>query len=356
MEQDQVLLMLRQGAEKWNAWREQNLGPIHLVRPNLYDSPDERGRQVKGRNRFDLSGMNLSGISFHDAFAEGVVVCDAKLEDAHFEEGDFSRANFAGSTFRNTKFNKTILTGASFYGSTIVNCNLNRVNMVGADFRVKEIRETVVYGISAWDLQTCDEMIQSNLVIEKTYGLYSDLVREGKVPMTVDRIELAEFIYFLTSHTKMRDTLNVLNQRGVLLLGRFEDGGVEQLKAVGAWLKGRGYMPMIFDFARPDSLDMMETVVTMAGLAKFIVADLSGPSVPLELQKIFDQFEKPVLAIGKGPAMLGKLHQLPFVINVQDRNADMQSAVEAYLPELERLHLDRMTKLVQSERQIAPGV
>jgi hypothetical protein len=96
------------------------------------------------------------------------------------EEGDFSRADFGDATFRNTRFNKTILTGANFNDATFVNCNLNRVNLVAASFHVREITETVVYGISAWDLQISPESKQSKLVIEKTYGLYSDFVAEKK--------------------------------------------------------------------------------------------------------------------------------------------------------------------------------
>jgi Pentapeptide repeats (9 copies) len=220
------------------------------------------------------------------------------------KRGDFSRANFSGATFHNTKFNKTILTGANFDGATFVNCNLNRVNLAGASFHVKEITETVVYGIAGWDLKTSDDMKQSKLVIERTYELYSDLIQQGKVPMMVDDIELAQFVYYLSNHKKMRDALNILNDRGVLLLGRFTDGGLERLYSTREWFQHNGYMAMIFDFARPDNLSLIETVVTMAGLSKFFVADLSGSSVPAELHSIFSQIKKPVLAFGNPYVLL----------------------------------------------------
>ena len=113
---------------------------------------------------------------------------------------------------------------------------------------------------------------------------YSDLIQQGKVPMMVDDIELAQFIYYLSNHTKMRDTLNILNDRGVLLLGRFKDGGLERLDAMRECFQNKGCVAMIFDFERPDNLSLTETVVTMAGLSNFVVVDLSGPSVPAELQ------------------------------------------------------------------------
>jgi hypothetical protein len=254
---------------------------------------------VKGANSINFSGINLIGASVHEAFAEGLNLQNATIIDCHFEEGDFSRANFSNTTFRNTKFNKTILTDANFNGASFVNCNLNRVNITNADFCLKEITETVVYGIAAWDLKTCDEMKQSKLIIERTYELYSDIIASGKIPLMVDNIELAQFIYYLLSHKKMRDAINILNSKGVLLLGKFKDGGLEHLYKLLDWLKEKHYIPMIFDFERPDSLDFTETVITMAGLSKIIVADLSGESVPQELHAILTNFMKPLIAYSK---------------------------------------------------------
>jgi hypothetical protein len=57
-------------------------------------------------------------------------------------------------------------------------------------------------------------MKQSKLMIERTYEFYSDLIRQGKVAMMVDDdIELAQFVHYLSNHKRMRDALNVLNDR-----------------------------------------------------------------------------------------------------------------------------------------------
>ena len=251
---------------------------------------------VKGRNEFSLDGVHLRNASIHDAFAEGLTMRDAIISDSVIEEGDFSRANFSNTRFLNTRFNKTILTDAIFDGASFINCNLNRVNLANASFCVEEISETIVYGIAAWDLKTCDTSKQSRLVIERSYELYSDILAKGKVPLMVDDIEMAQFVYYLSSHKKMRNVLNVLNSKGVLLLGQFKDGGLDRLYWLRDWLKERNYTPMIFDFDRPDSLDYTETVITMAGLAKIIVADLSGGSVPHELHATMTLFQKPFIA------------------------------------------------------------
>lgn len=294
--------VILKGAAAWNKWQDENKQSVHFARPSWYECRDERGMQIKGRNELDFSGIHLTNASIHLAFAEGLNLRGAEIVGCHFEEGDFSRADFSNTTFANTKFNKTILTDANFSGATFVNCNLNRVNLVNADFRLKEIRETVVYGISAWDLKTSPEMIQSRLVIEKSYELHSDIVASGKIPMMVDDIEMAQFVYYLSSHKNMRNMINILNSRGVLLLGKFKDGGLERLYQLMDWFKARNYMPMLFDFDRPNSMDYTETVVTMAGLSKFIVADLSGGSVPQELHATLSSFQKPVIVYSDQPA------------------------------------------------------
>ena len=339
--------ILMQGAAVWNEWRSQNPAPLTFSAPHWYGSPGHGGMQVKGKNRVDFSGMNLSGASIYQAFAEGLNLRNAVFEGSHFEEGDFSRADFSGATFRNTKFNKTILTGANLDGSTFVNCNLNRVNLVGALFRVKEITETVVYGIAAWDVVTSDEMKQSKLVIEKTYELYSDLIQQGKIPMMVDDIELAQFVYYLNDHKKMRDTLNILNDKGVLLLGRFKDGGLERLYSIREWLQSKGYIAMIFDFARPDNLSLTETVVTMAGLSKFIFVDLSGASVPAELQAVLSQVKKPMLAFGDPYALFPDLADQTWVRTIEGDDTNLFGALEANLSEMEKLHAERIMQLAR---------
>jgi hypothetical protein len=269
---------LAPGARAFLEWRKQNPGPT-LSQPNWYDSRAFRGRRIKGRNRIDFSGANIAGLTINKAFAEGLHLRDAVIEDTRFDEGDFSWADFSRAKIRNTIFNKTIFTGANFDGATFVNCNLNRVNLVGASFCVKEITETVVYGISAWDLKTAADMKQSRLVIDRTYELYSTLIARGDVPTMVDDILVAELIHLLNNNASLRNVMAELDKKGVLLLGGFKDGGLERLYSIRERLARHGYRATIFDFERPESLTLLGTVVTLAGLSRFVIADLSGPSV-----------------------------------------------------------------------------
>ncbi len=301
--------------------------------------------QVKGHDRIDFSGMTLDGISIHAAFAEGLKIENVIIENCHFEEGDFLRASFRGPRFRNTRFNKTIFTGAGFRDTTFINCNLNCINLTGADFRVREISNTVVYSVSTWDLRTCDQNRQPRLVIEKTHDLYSDRIEQEKIPWMVDDIELAQLIHYLSNHRKIHDTFNILNDHGVLLLGRFHNGELTRRDRIGQWFRHHGYLLIIFDFDRPDSLSFTETIITMAGLSKFVIADLSGRSVPAELQGIFNILNKPLLVFGDPSALLPDLEDNTTVITIETDDTKLLEKLAEALPQLESRHAERVRRL-----------
>jgi hypothetical protein len=113
----------------------------------------------------------------------------------------------------------------------------------------------------------------------------------------VDDIEVAQLIYLLLNREKLRNVLNAMTRSGVLILGRFKDGGLEVLQTVATRLREMNYLPMLFDFELTRSRDFTETVKTMVGLARFVIADLSGPSVLKELEATVPDFEVPFISI-----------------------------------------------------------
>jgi hypothetical protein len=119
----------------------------------------------------------------------------------------------------------------------------------------------------------------------------------------VDDLEVAQFIYLLLNHRKLRKVLNAITERGVLVLGRLGGGGLEVLEAIAAKLRGLKYLPIIFDFERPADRNYTETVKTLVGLSRFVIVDLSGPSVPQELYSTVPHFKipfVPILEDGRG--------------------------------------------------------
>src|SRR5262249_15645946 len=110
------------------------------------------------------------------------------------------------------------------------------------------------------------------------------------------------------------------------ILGRFSD---PQRKSVldGLREKLREYdlLPMVFDFDRPTDMDYTQTVQTLAGMNRFVIADLNNPkSIPLELKATVKQGKNtyiPIIDISVDPH--------PFAMLV-----DLQKSFHSVLPTL----------------------
>jgi hypothetical protein len=101
----------------------------------------------------------------------------------------------------------------------------------------------------------------------------------------VDDLKVAQFIYLLLRNEKIRDVIDTIGEKGVLILGRFTEERKAVLDAIRDRLRELGFVPMMFDFERATQRDFTETIKTLAGLSRFIVADITNPkSSPLELQ------------------------------------------------------------------------
>jgi hypothetical protein len=109
----------------------------------------------------------------------------------------------------------------------------------------------------------------------------------------VDNLEVAQFIYLMLHSEKIRDVINTIGQKGVLILGRFGERK-RILDAIREKLRSIGYVPIIYDFKRPKDRDFTETVMTLAGLSRFIIADIAQPrNVPLELKAVIPDYKIP---------------------------------------------------------------
>jgi hypothetical protein len=110
-------------------------------------------------------------------------------------------------------------------------------------------------------------------------------------------LEVAQFIYLLLHNEKIRDVINTIGKKGVLILGRFTERK-EILEALRGVLRQKGYLPIVFDFERPTDRDFTETVMTLAGMSLFIIADITKPkSVPLESQAIVPNYMIPFVPL-----------------------------------------------------------
>jgi hypothetical protein len=148
----------------------------------------------------------------------------------------------------------------------LVNTNLEGANLTGCS----------VYGISAWDVNL-KGAIQLDLVITPV----------NESPLQADNLEVAQFIYLLLNNEKIRDVIDTIGKKAVLILGRFTPERKAVLDAIRDALRRHGYLPILFDFEKPSTRDTQETITTLAGMARFIIADITDPkSIPQELASI----------------------------------------------------------------------
>ncbi len=113
--------------------------------------------------------------------------------------------------------------------------------MVRTDLRGATLTNCRVYGVSVWDEVGRTE--QDNLII--TPG--------GEPSITVDNLKIAQFIYLLLNNAEIRDVIDTIARKAVLILGRFTPERKAVLDALRETLRTQGYVPILFDFGRPSS-------------------------------------------------------------------------------------------------------
>jgi hypothetical protein len=123
---------------------------------------------------------------------------------------------------------------------------------------------------------------------------------EREPEITIDDIEVAQFIDLMLNNQKLRNVIDTITSKTVLILGRFTERKVV-LDALREELRKRNYIPILFDFAVPATRDITETVSLLARMARFIIVDLTDPSsIPKELEAIVPSLAVPVQPLLEG--------------------------------------------------------
>jgi uncharacterized protein YjbI with pentapeptide repeats len=294
MANDKHIAQLRKGVAAWNAWRKQNpdirpdlieanlsgmdlseanlrevyLGGATLVGANLHKSDLSRANLFDA----DLSGANLWNAyaaqaklfqtNFFQASLNQVCFNSAKLSGANLRKSELIGASLSYADLSGTALTEANLLGAVFSGSNLSGADLKGAKLhegmlVNTDLTGADLTGCRIHGVSAWGLKLDGETKQQNLVITPEY----------EPAITVDNIEIAQFIYLLLNNPKIRDVIDTIGKKAVLILGRFTTERKVVLDALREELRKRDYVPMLFDFDKPASQDLTATVSTLAHLA-----------------------------------------------------------------------------------------
>jgi uncharacterized protein YjbI with pentapeptide repeats len=240
----------------------------------------------------DLTDADLRRADLHRAFLTRVNLSGAKLHQADLTEASLSGANLSGANLtradlRQADLTEANLTNADFSGTTLTGALLIRTQLVGTNLENAVLTGSHIYGISAWNLKG-EPKDQSSLVITPL----------SEPTVTVDNLEVAQFVYLLLNNQNIRNVVNTIAEKAVLILGRFTPERKAVLDAIREALRHRGFLPIMFDFERPTNRDFTETIMTLAGMCLFIIADITNPkSSPLELQAIVPNYMVPFVPI-----------------------------------------------------------
>ena len=301
------LAMLERGAESWNEWAARqtervDLRDADLSGANLMDY-DFSGADLK---RAKLAGANLRHATFTDAYLRRGDLTNADLTGANMRAANcrhavLHRARLHQAYLRRVDFSYVDLTSAKLIGA-----NLEYARFVDVVLNRATLRNCYIYGISVWNVVGAPRE-QSNLIITPSKTGEDDDTPRGRSHhrdhvITVDDLQVAQFVNLLLDNNKIRNVIDTIGNKGVLILGRFTPERKAVLDKIRERLRALNFVPMMFDFERPTQRDFTETIKTLAGLSRFIIADITNPmSSPLELQAIMPDYMIPFVPIIQDP-------------------------------------------------------
>jgi uncharacterized protein YjbI with pentapeptide repeats len=251
----------------------------------------------------DFTGTQCRETVFRRAHMREVKLGGVDLRGCDFTEADLRGADLKGADLRGAKLAGADLRRATLTDAQLQCADLSHANCSGCDMRGADLTGAKVYGVSAWDV-TLDDAVQRGLVIAPP----------DQSAITVDDLEVAQFVYLMYQNPKIRRVIDTITSRAVLILGRFTPERKAVLDGIREELRRRDWVPILFDFDKPTQRDFTETILTLAGMARFVIADISNPkSSPLELQATVPNYMipfVPILQVDERPfAMFDDLKQ-----------------------------------------------
>ena len=286
--------LVHEGVQAWNLWRTSSAD----VRPDL-SGADLREVDLRAvnlgaaqlhRTRFRYS--DLSGADFRGAYLERCDLRNCSLLDATFQDAWLFRADFSNSRLCRADLRASNCAVVQFYETDLSDADLRSANLrtatfVGTNVAGADFSGCRIYGIAAWDLRGAPKA-QKALVIND----------DGELAVTADNLQVAQFVHLLLRNPQIREVLDTVTRKLVLILGRFTPDRKAVLDAVRERLQHYDLVPVVVDFDVPAQRNVTETVTLLARLAAFIVADITEPSsLPQELQAFVPTVKVPVCPI-----------------------------------------------------------
>ena len=155
-------------------------------------------------------GADLSSADLRGAFLPNANLSGANLRKTDFYRATLWRANLSNANMAEADLSSTNLNGTILRGADLTDENLRFARLVAPDVSDANFSGSFVYGCSFWNLKGTPKE-QFNVVITP----------EPELAITVDNVEVAQFIYLLLKNQKIRHVIDTITSKVVLILGRF---------------------------------------------------------------------------------------------------------------------------------------
>jgi uncharacterized protein YjbI with pentapeptide repeats len=272
-----------------------------------FDGADLREANLNGAvlGGADLSGANLSGADFRAAYLSQANLSDADLSRTNLSTAIAPDARFERSRLFSTKLKEANVSGASFVWADLVQVGMTKTDLSRADLSYARIAESdltqtrlvdcIVTGIRVTHL-SLEGAKQSNLAL--AFG--------NTYPILIADLEIAQFLSIILENDRIRNTIGLPFSKLVLILGCFAAERRTLLDTMRGELANAGYQVAAIDFSNVTMRLDTRILTSLAGLARFVIAEITEPrgilqalvlmvesAPPVPIQIVYDQGARP---------------------------------------------------------------
>jgi hypothetical protein len=225
------LAILKEGVNRWNEWRREN----PEIRPILYEADLKKETCVAKLELPNFSNANLINSDFRGM----------ELVEPNFHEANLGGAKLCHAILTSANFCRTDLYETDLSDATLTKANLQGTQLAKTIFERATLKDCKIYGLSAWDLNL-KEAKQENHIIRYRYqseGQYADVSKEAQI--TVEDLQVAQFVYLFLDNKNIRNVIDTMTSKVVLILGRFTDERKKVLDAIRSVLPQMDLTPIV---------------------------------------------------------------------------------------------------------------
>lgn len=330
MANSEHISILQRGVADWNRWRAatnhdvadlcgadlsgMKLNGIDLLRTNLQGTNLAKTQLENAHlKEADLTGANLDGTNLEHVNARSAIFDGVEAHKPNFEVSTLRGARFRGARFSEARFHRAYLRDTNLSDATFAGCwfrfatldgarcqntnfsssDLRHASMVQTNLKGADLTDVQVFGISAWGVET-DAHTRQDLIV----GIRANQL---DAPLRAPNLSTAQLLALMLDTTGVRTVIDAVTSKLVLILGSFSPAEKVVLDALRRSLQDHGYVAVEFDFQRPSERDYAETVLSLVGMSRFVVADFTNAKeVRAEVAQARRQYKRvPIIPIAK---------------------------------------------------------